>query len=70
MLWFAQLMSFIDVQVTVSNLVHIWLNKIGKLSCGQISWHQNSTFSGDQIFNHEVEFMRSNFFHFLWGQNS
>ena len=27
----------------------------GKWSWGQISWDQNSTFSGGQIFDHEVE---------------
>ncbi len=26
-----------------------------KKEWGQISWDQNSTFSGDQIFDHEVE---------------
>ncbi len=28
---------------------------MGKWSWGRISWDQNSTFSGDQIFDHEVE---------------
>jgi hypothetical protein len=31
------------------------INSKGKLSWGWISWDQNSTFSGDQIFDHEVK---------------
>ncbi len=31
------------------------LIKLAVCVFGQISWDQNSTFSGDQIFDHEVE---------------
>ncbi len=38
--------------------------KCGEWSWGQISWDQNSTFSGDRIINHEVQ-IPNNWFNLL-----